>query len=227
MRRLLAIGLCVAGTVTIAWSMGWFAERMMPGSYPARLAYKPVEEMPPPVDLAEVQRDWPNSLADPADRSRLVAYQRDRASEAPLAAATPGAAATAEPPPDLGTLLAGADANTGRQKAQVCKSCHTFEQGGPDRIGPNLWGVVGRDIASRPGFAYSPAIARHPGNWTYDELFAYLASPARAIPGNRMGFAGLRRPEDRAAVIRYLATLGTNAPPLPQPNTGGGKTAAR
>jgi cytochrome c len=79
-----------------------------------------------------------------------------------------------------------------------------------------LWGVVGRPVGSHAGFAYSPAMKAHGGSWTYDQLFEFLASPARDVPGTKMSFAGLRRPEDRAAVIRYLATLGNGAPPLPK-----------
>ncbi|CCA92659.1 cytochrome c [Novosphingobium sp. PP1Y] len=142
----------------------------------------------------------------------------------PIAAPAPQPQAA---PVDLGTLLAGAEPQVGQAKTQVCASCHDFTQGGPNRIGPNLWGVVGRDIGSHAGFAYSDAMKSEPGNWSYEKLFDYLASPARDIPGNKMGFAGLRKPEDRAAVIRYLATLGGSAPPLPRPKEPAGETAAQ
>ncbi|MDP3675971.1 MAG: c-type cytochrome, partial [Novosphingobium sp.] len=120
-----------------------------------------------------------------------------------------------------------ADANSGKTKARACASCHDFAPDGPDRIGPNLWGVVGRDVASRPGFAYSSAMAALPGGWNYDRLFTYLASPARAVPGTRMSFAGMGRPEDRAAVVKYLATLGGSPPPLPKPLAAGQGPGAR
>ena len=97
-----------------------------------------------------------------------------------------------------------------------------MDAGGRNGVGPNLWGVVGRNIASHGGFSYSPALSSQPGAWTYEQLDNYLTSPARAIPGNKMAFAGLRRAEDRAAVIKYLASLGPGAPPFPAPMAGAG-----
>jgi cytochrome c len=206
-------GVTVVGTVALIWGMSWFVAQLNPDTDPGSLAYKPVENMPPRVDLAAVQRSWPNSLDQPGDRRKLVAYQHDMEGSAPVPVAKPAAAAA---PVDLGTLLASADPNAGKAKVQVCGSCHDLTQGGPNRIGPNLWGVVGRHIGSHLGFAYSPAMSSQSGAWTYEKLFAYLASPAREVPGNKMGFAGMSKPEDRAAVIKYLATLGgTATPPAP------------
>lgn len=220
--RRLAIFTAVAGSVAVAWSLGWIVQQMAPAGDSGRLAYRPVENLPPPVDLARLQQQWPNGLKEPGERKRLTAYEQDIAHAAP----SPVRAAPAPVAPvDLGSLLASADVKVGQSKAQVCLTCHDLGRGGPNRIGPNLWGVIGSSVASRPGFAYSPAMKAHGGIWSYDRLFAYLASPARAIPGNRMGFAGLSRPEDRAAVIRFLATLSDNPPPLPRPQvaTGAGK----
>lgn len=219
--RWLMAGISVAASIAVIWSIDWFAEQLNPTTYPGELAYKPVDNLPPRVDLASIQRGWPGSLDEPGERNRLTAYRHDVERQAPTLVSTPVAAPAPAPPLDLGALLASADANEGKGKARVCASCHDFAPGGPDRIGPNLWGMIGRDIASRPGFSYSPAMMAHQGVWTYDQLFAYLESPARAMPGNKMAFAGLRRPEDRAAVIKYFATLGDNSPPLPQPQTAG------
>jgi cytochrome c len=222
------IGICVAGWLLLAWTLNWFTAQLAAESQTesGRLAYKPVDDMPPRVDLASVQRDWPNGLDGSADSRRLRSYLHDVEGKAPPpSAAGPRPAAT--PEPDLGTLLASADANAGKEKAQVCMSCHDFSSGGPDRIGPNLWQVVGRHVASRPGFTYSPALRAQTGNWTYDRLFDFLAHPGRTVPGTKMTFAGFRHPEDRAAVIRFLATLGSNPPPFPQPQGGGGGTKAR
>ena len=216
-------GLCVAANLLVIWTLVWLTAQLNPDRYPGELAYKPVVNLPPPVDLRAVQRDWPEGLDEPGQRNRLIAYRHDRELQAPVPSAK---ASTTQAPPaplDLGALLAGADANAGKAKTQVCAACHDFTPGGPDRIGPNLWGVIGRNVASRPGFAYSPAMAAQPGAWTFDRLFTYLESPARAVPGNKMGFAGFGRADDRAAVIRYLATLSTNPPPLPQPASQGGK----
>lgn len=222
--RKLTVGLCIAAAIGLAWGLSWFTHALMADSYPGEPAYDPVANMPPPVDLKSVQRGWPTSLTTPGDRVRLAAYMRRMESQSPPPVAAPSAAA-APAALDLGTLLASADPAMGKSKAQVCLSCHNFQQGGADGIGPNLWGVIGRDVASRPGFAYSPAMAAQAGSWSYARLFAYLASPARAVPGNKMGFAGMRRPEDRAAVLSYLATLSASPPPFPQ--SSGQATNAR
>lgn len=218
----MAAGATVAVSLTLMIGVSWFLDQLYPEAHPGELAYKPVEHMPPRIDLASVQRGWPANLGDVEERNRLVAYQHDMHGTAPIAAV--GAVAPSAPL-DLGTLLAQADAGAGQQKARVCMSCHDFQKGGPNRIGPNLWGVVGRDVASVSGFAYSPAMIAHPGGWGYDALFAYLGSPAREVPGTKMSFAGLRRPEDRAAIIKYLATLNDRPLPLPQPHPAepGGK----
>jgi cytochrome c len=210
------VAVSVTGTIALAWTLNWFTQQLIPEVIPGKLAYKPVEDMPPRVDLAAVQRSWPDSLEQPGDHGRLVAYQREIEGKAPLPSAVTQTASAPAAPVDLGALLASADAGAGKDKARVCTSCHDFANGGPNRVGPNLWGVVGRDVGSHAGFAYSPAMTAHPGNWTYQALFDYLASPARTVPGTKMSFAGMRRPEDRAAVIKYLSTLGS-APPLPAP----------
>jgi cytochrome c len=220
--------ICVVGWILFAWALNWFTAQLAGESAaePGRLAYNPVDNMPPRIDLAAVQRGWPDSLADPAESRRLRSYLRDSEGKAPPPSAVgPQPAATAEP--DFGTLFASADANAGKSKAQACMTCHDLSPGGPDRIGPNLWQVVGRDIASRSGFAYSSAMTTQQGNWSYELLDDFLAHPARTVPGTKMTFAGLRRPEDRAAVIRFLATLGSNPPPFPQPKGGVAVNAAR
>ena len=216
--------MAVAAALTVVLAGSWFAHRLIPVTYPGALAYKP-DDAPPPVDLAAIQRGWPDGVEGPGERDRLMAYMHDIEHQAPLPRAGPKAAAAPAKPVDLGALLASADANAGKDKARVCATCHDFQAGGPDRIGPNLWGVIGRDIAGKPGYAYSPAMTAQPGAWTYDRLFTYLASPARVVPGTKMSFAGLSRPEDRAAVIKYLATLGKSLPPPAPHGAGGGRTA--
>ncbi|MBC2665466.1 c-type cytochrome [Novosphingobium flavum] len=224
--RRLAIATAIAGSLAVAWSLGWIVRQMVPVGDTGRLAYRPVEDLPPPVDMARLQQQWPSGLDGPADRNRLTAFQEDNAHAAPLPVRR--AAPVPAGPVDLGALLAGADLAAGKSRAQVCASCHDFAKGGPDRIGPNLWGVVGRSVASRPGFSYSAAMAAQQGAWSYERLFAYLASPARMVPGTKMAFAGISGAQDRAAVIRYLATMGDSPPPLPQPlpAAGAGKVAS-
>lgn len=223
--RWLMVGACVMGWMLIGWTLHWFTQELMAEGVrdPDRLAYAPADNAPPAVDLAGIQRSWPNGLDSESQARRLRAYLSDMEGRAPPpAAGAPRPAST--PEPDLGTLLASADAAIGQQKAQVCRSCHAFDAGGHNGLGPGLWQVVGRDIASRPGYAYSAAMAAQDGSWTYDRLYKFLASPGRAVPGTKMTFAGFRRAEDRANVIRYLATLGGNPPPLPPQGAAGAKS---
>lgn len=183
--------------------------------YPERQGY-PIEGVAP-VDLAAVQRSWPGGLSQPGDEAKLRGYMAHIEKAVLPVPATGIAVPTATAPVDLGTLLASANAERGKGTAKLCASCHTFDQGGANRVGPNLWGVVGRDVAGKGGFAYSPAIAGHTGSWTYQELDRYLASPARAIPGNKMAFNGVRNPKDRANLLAYLGTLGAARVPYPAP----------
>jgi cytochrome c len=111
-------------------------------------------------------------------------------------------------------LLASADPKRGESVAKVCQTCHTFEKGGPNKVGPNLWGIVGRPKVE-PGFNYSAAMKAKGGDWTIPELNDFLANPRGYIPGTAMSFAGLPRPQQRADVIDYLNTLSDNPKPLP------------
>jgi cytochrome c len=133
--------------------------------------------------------------------------------QAPAGGAKAGAPAAAEP---IEKLLASADPQRGQQAAKVCQSCHTFEKGGPNRVGPNLWGVVGRPKASEPGFNYSAAMKAKGGEWTYEDLNHFLTNPKAFVPGTAMSFAGLSRDNVRADVIDYLHTLSDNPLPLPK-----------
>lgn len=87
-----------------------------------------------------------------------------------------------------------------------CAVCHNFKAGGAAKIGPNLWGVVGRKAGTAPGFTYSAAMKGFGKVWTPAVLDTYLTAPAKTVPGTKMAFAGLKKPEDRAAVIAYLQT---------------------
>lgn len=204
---ILAVGVLVVGN--------WLSGQVFDVQYPEQRGY-PIEGAAP-VDLASVQRSWPAGLSNPGDAAELRGYMAhiERAVLPQPAAGAGGPVAAA--PVDLGTLLASADPGRGKRTAQLCASCHTFEQGGANRVGPNLWGIVGRDIGGTGGFAYSPAVAGHPGAWTYEELDRWLNSPARAIPGNKMAFNGVRNPKDRANLLAYLGTLGGARVPYPAP----------
>ncbi|MCC7274350.1 MAG: cytochrome c family protein [Alphaproteobacteria bacterium] len=127
-------------------------------------------------------------------------------------AAAPAAPAALQP---IGPLLAAADPKAGETQAKKCLACHTLNQGGPNRVGPNLWNIVGAKHGHAAGFAYSAAIKDKPGDWNYEELNAFISSPKTYAPGTKMAFVGIPKAEDRAALIAYLRTLSDSPKPLP------------
>jgi cytochrome c len=134
--------------------------------------------------------------------------------------ASSGSAATApaeEPLPDFGTVLPTADLAAGKDISTRCEQCHDLSKGGPNKIGPNLWGVVGRARATHPGFDYSSAMLSSHAVWDYAALFRYLKSPQSIVPGTKMSFAGLRSAQDRINLLAYLRTLSDSPLPIPVP----------
>lgn len=103
------------------------------------------------------------------------------------------------------------DATAGAQSFLVCGACHTTTEGGAALIGPNLWHVVGRPVASKEGFDYSPEMKAVGGDWSVERLDRFLAEPAAFAPGTRMGFVGVADATERANLIAYLATLSEGA----------------
>ncbi|MFD1378165.1 c-type cytochrome [Fodinicurvata halophila] len=123
----------------------------------------------------------------------------------------------AEGDSELREMIAAADPSEGEGKIRQCAACHTFEEGGANRVGPNLWNVVGQPVAHRDDYNYSSAAtdAREAGKeWTYENLAAYLQDPRGWMPGTKMTFAGVRSQEDLAAMIAYLREQAENPPPL-------------
>jgi cytochrome c len=143
----------------------------------------------------------------PAKPGYNIAVQEHKAGES---------AAPKEAEEPMEAMMTSASVEKGQATAKQCQACHTFEKGGPNRVGPNLYGIVGRPRASEPGFNYSAAMKAKGGNWTFGELYAFLANPRGYIPGTAMTFAGLSRGQQRADVIDYLHTLSDSPLPLPK-----------
>jgi len=126
--------------------------------------------------------------------------------------------------------MASADAAKGEQVFKKCAACHNADQGGANALGPNLWGVVGKPHAAHPGFAFSDALKGVPGNWDFNALDSWLTSPKKYAPGTKMTFAGLGNPQDRADVIAFLNSHGSNVPlpaaPAEDAAAAGDKAAA-
>lgn len=131
--------------------------------------------------------------------------------------ATEDAGAEAPKVEPLAVLLARGSADEGAKVFKKCMACHTIEQGGANRVGPNLYDTMGSRFAHIDGFNYSDAMKNHGGNWTYEDMDHWLANPRAFIPGNKMGFAGLPDAQDRADVILYMRANTANPPPLPEP----------
>lgn len=115
--------------------------------------------------------------------------------------------------PSLNTLLASADVAKGEKVFAKCAACHTINQGGANGIGPNLHGILGEGVGTgHPGFAFSDALKSKGGTWDFATMDAWLKSPREFAPGTKMTFAGLSKPEDRANIIAYINSQGSNLP---------------
>ena len=125
----------------------------------------------------------------------------------------------------LPQLLAAASVSAGERVGRECSACHVFEEGGANRVGPNLYSVVGREVASVDGFNYSSALQEYGGEWSYERLDCFLENPSGCVQGTSMGYAGINDPEKRANMIAYLASLG-DAPAFPEPEAAAETDAA-
>jgi cytochrome c len=126
-------------------------------------------------------------------------------------------APVAEVIPDWGTVLPKADAAAGQKISARCEQCHDLSKGGPNKIGPNLWGVLGRPRGTHPGFSYSSAMASSHAIWSFDNFFQFIKSPGAYVNGTKMSFAGLRSEQDRINLIAWLRTQADSPLPIPAP----------
>lgn len=119
-------------------------------------------------------------------------------------------------PEPIAPLLANASVDAGKEQAKKCAACHTFEKGGPNRIGPNLYNLIDEPIAEdRNGYQFSPALSAHKGEkWTVDNLNKWLSNPKAFAPGTKMTYAGMPKAKERADVVAYLNSLSDNPKPL-------------
>lgn len=145
-------------------------------------------------------------------KMKAPGYALPSAEAAPAAAA--GAAAVAAEP--LPVLLAKADAKKGEGASKACAACHTFDKGGANKVGPNLYDTVNRDLGTHAGFGYSDAIKGKGGKWSYEALDAFIANPKGYVPGTKMAYAGEKDAGKRADIIAYLRGLSEKPADLPK-----------
>ena len=183
-------------------------------------------------------------MRSPQDRANLIAWLRSLGEGAavpaepavkaepvvePAPAVEAGAVVEAAPPvgeptsPEtlgdmikIGALLTAADPGAGQRLSRPCAVCHSFDKGGATRIGPNLWNIVNRPLATVDGFSYSSALSGKGGTWSYEELDGFIAAPRNWVSGTKMTYAGMRSAEDRANLIAWLRSLSDSPAPLPE-----------
>src|SRR5262245_63077936 len=173
-----------------------------------------VPGLPDAKDRADVllflreKNDNPPPLPEPSAAPTAEAPAEGAPAGAPAAGAAPGA--------EILALMVTADPKRGEADIGLCKVCHTFDKGGATLIGPNLYGVVGKKIASHEGVTYTPALQAKEGNWTYENLDLWLTNPQAFASGTAMAFPGVPDIKKRADIIAYLRSNAESPVPLPE-----------
>jgi cytochrome c len=111
---------------------------------------------------------------------------------------------------------AAPNVEAGKGVFKKCAACHTVDKGGENKIGPNLWGVIGRPVGQHAGFGYSDAVKSKGGNWGWEQFAGYIWKPTEYIPGNKMAFVGVQDPQDLSDLMAYMRTLSDSPAALPQ-----------
>lgn len=166
--------------------------------------------------IAMVTASITDGLYRPEEEVKKRGYQVEVADNAAAGANAGGGAEEAPAAPvKIGQLMAKADSTAGKEQAKKCEACHSLDKGGANKVGPNLWGVIGAPKGHHAGYAYSDALKAKGGDWGYEDLYHFLNGPKKFIPGTKMGFAGFKKPEDIANTIAFLRTLSDSPVALP------------
>lgn len=126
-----------------------------------------------------------------------------------------GAAPAAFDPKEVLKMIGSADAKAGEASAKKCAACHDFTKGGPNKVGPGLWGIIGHPKGGHAGFAYSDAMKAKGGNWDFESLATFIHDPKGFVPGTKMAFAGVKKPSELANILAYLRSLSDSPVPAP------------
>lgn len=206
----------VLAVAVVAFAIDFVSDQIFAKPELAAPGYVVDMDAAPAVAAAEA----PAPAAVEPDANAPAAEASQQASTAAEASAAPAAAAPAAAASDVTPIddrLKTADATAGEKTSKVCTACHSFADTGANKVGPGLWEVVNRKPGTHEGFKFSPAMVTfgESHTWDYATLDIYLTNPKTEVPGNKMAFAGVKKPEDRANLIAYLRTLSANPAPLP------------